>query len=86
MRPVFKFDGWVERSNATASPHHDDLYAPNVSPFAELVGNRLVFRLVPSSPGFGDRDTYYVVMKLRTVGNLHVQVEGHGGQRGPGVW
>ena len=42
--PEFMFSGYVERADVAESPHHDDLFAPHVSPFAELSGHRLAFK------------------------------------------
>jgi hypothetical protein len=80
QRPDFQFDGWVGRSDAPASPHHDDLFAPNVLPFAQLEGHRLAFKLIPSSPGFGEGETHYVSMNVSTQGNLHARVQGAGNE------
>jgi hypothetical protein len=77
-RPDFTFDGWVQRSDAAESPTYTDLFTPNVSPFAQLVGHRLAFKLIPSSAGFGERDGHYVAMKVRTQGSLHARVQGAG--------
>ena len=78
MRPEFMFSGYVERADAAWEPHHDDLFAPHVSPFAELSGHRLAFKLAPSSDGFGDGDTHYVAVKLTTEGCMHANVQGEG--------
>lgn len=84
IRADFRFNGWVERFDATlAEPHPDDLFAPHVAPFAELHGHRLAFRLVRSSPGFGHGDTHYVAARLvpdGRQGTLHVQVQGQGNE------
>jgi hypothetical protein len=76
QRPDFQFDGSVRRSDASESPTYDDLFTPSVSPFAQLSDHRLAFKLVPSSPGFGEDDTHYVSMKVSTQGTLHARVQG----------
>jgi hypothetical protein len=85
IRADFIFDGWVERFDATQTElGPDDVFAPWVAPFAQLHGHRLAFRLVRSSPGFGDvGDSHYVVARLVPdvrQGSLQVQVQGQGNE------
>ena len=74
--PEFMFRGYVEHFTNAWTPHPDDHFEPDVSPFAELSGHRLAFKLVPSCNGFGVGDTHYVAVKLTTVGSLHAKVQG----------
>ena len=80
MRPEFMFSGYAERADAAWVPGPDDVFAPipTVSPFAELSGHRLAFKLVPSGDGHGDGDTHFVAVKLTSGGSLHAKVEDEG--------
>ena len=90
QRTNFEFDGYMRRlqpdGEPPASPHHDDLFAPHVSPFAELGGRVLGFRLRETDEG--GRALRLISRSTNT--NMHWKARGAGNELhefiGGGVW